>query len=53
LGGNIWSGVYDARGPLRDVFQLKPWHQPRIELAFAVHGPVPMTQTKFIYLSGR
>jgi GNAT superfamily N-acetyltransferase len=51
--GTTVSSVYDPRGPLRDVFQLKPWHQPRIELAFAVHGPVPMTQTRFIYVSGR
>lgn len=44
---------YDLRGPLAPIFQLKPWHQPRVELAVALHGPIPTSYGRLIYMSSR
>ena len=38
----------DPGSPLLNIFQLKPWHQPRIEVAYAVHGPVPRERHRLV-----
>jgi len=43
------SSVYDPRGLSADLFQLKPWHQPRPELAVAVYSPVPLDLDRPIF----
>lgn len=47
--GSTLAISVDPRSPLLNIFQLKPWHQPRIELAFAVHGPVSSEQHGLVY----
>jgi predicted N-acetyltransferase YhbS len=43
------SLVYDPRGLPADLFQLKPWHQPRPELATAVYSPIPLDLDRPIF----
>jgi hypothetical protein len=44
---------FDARSPLKDVFQIKPWHVPKIELVLAIHGPREMDANTFIASGAR
>jgi predicted N-acetyltransferase YhbS len=43
------SSVYDPRRLPADLFQLKPWHQPRPELAVAVSSPIPLDLNRPIF----
>ena len=38
--------VFDPRSTLKDVFRIRPWHMPKLELVTALHGPEPMDTAK-------
>jgi len=40
------TAVFDPRSPLKDVFRIRPWHMPKVELVTALHGPEPMDTAK-------
>jgi GNAT superfamily N-acetyltransferase len=40
------TAVFDPRSPLSDVFRIRPWHMPKLELVTALHGPEPMDTAK-------
>ena len=44
---------FDARDPVREAVRLKPWHQPRIEVALALHGPTPIDRGRLPHVVGR
>jgi predicted N-acetyltransferase YhbS len=44
---------FDPRDPARKAVQLKPWHQPRPEIALALDGPAPIDRSRLLYLLGR
>jgi predicted N-acetyltransferase YhbS len=48
-GASTLNLVYDPRGLPADLFQLKPWHQPRPELAVAVYSPIPLNPDRPIF----
>ncbi len=50
---NNITANYDPRGPLADVFPPLPDFLPRIEIALAAHGTVPMSPNRFIASPGR
>jgi hypothetical protein len=39
---------FDPRSPLIDVFQIKPWHVPKIELIYAIAGPTLMDLSQWV-----
>ncbi len=39
---DILAASFDPRGPLRDVYQLRPWHLPKIAVTMVVGGPTAM-----------
>lgn len=51
-GTTITAG-FDARDPLRQVPDLKPWHQPRPQITLAIHGPAPIDRSKLFFSLGR
>lgn len=42
------SAPHDPRSPLKDVFQIKPWHVPKVKLILAINGPVMMDNGKLV-----
>jgi len=42
------SGTFDPRSPLKDVFQLKPWHVPKPEVMMAINGPTIMDTKRLV-----
>jgi predicted N-acetyltransferase YhbS len=50
---NNITATYDPRGPLADVFPPLPDFLPRVEVALAMHGPIPMSPDRFIASPGR
>lgn len=51
--GTTLAIAFDPRDPARKVVQLKPWHQPRPEIALALHGPAPIDRSRLFYGLGR
>ncbi|GIK37777.1 MAG: hypothetical protein BroJett011_16100 [Chloroflexota bacterium] len=51
--GTTLAIAFDPRDPARKVVQLKPWHQPRPEIALALHGPTPIDRSRLLYVLGR
>ena len=51
--GTTIATALDARDPLLNLIGLKPWHQPRLEIALAVHGPTPSDRSRLVYSLGR
>ena len=43
----------DSRDPVRNVVNLKPWHQPRPKITFAIHGPTALDRDQLLFASGR
>jgi hypothetical protein len=44
---------FDPRDPARQAVKLKPWHQPRPQIALAFHGPAPIDRGRLLYGLGR
>lgn len=44
----IVTASFDPRGPLRDVFQIRPWHIPKIEVTMVVGGPTAMNTDRLL-----
>jgi hypothetical protein len=40
---------FDPRNPARNAVKLKPWHQPRPQIALAFRGPAPMDRNRLLY----
>lgn len=38
--------VFDPRSALKDIFRIRPWHMPKLNLVTALHGPEPMDTVK-------
>ena len=51
--GTILAAAFDARDPARDVVTMKPWHQPRPKITFALHAPTQMQRDRLLFASGR
>lgn len=47
------GAVFDVRGPLKDVLQVRPWQMPKIRLTTAVRGPVPMNPDRLLCAAPR
>jgi len=47
------GAVFDVRGPLKDVLQVRPWHMPKIRLTTAVRGPVPLNPDRLLCAAPR
>ena len=45
--------TFDPRTPLQEVFQIKPWHMPKIEIILAINGPVDMDLNKLVATGSR
>lgn len=39
---------FDPRSLVKEVFQIKRWHMPKIELILAIHGPREMDMSKLV-----
>ena len=44
---------FDPRDPVRNVVNLKPWHQPRPEIVVVVQGPTLIDRNRLLYNKGR
>ena len=51
--GTILAAGFDSRDPARNVMTLKPWHQPRPKITFALHGPAPIHREQLLFTRGR
>lgn len=51
--GTTMGISFDARDPTRNAVKLKPWHQPRIEIAYAINGPTPLDRARLLFGLGR
>ncbi|HEU0295895.1 MAG TPA: GNAT family N-acetyltransferase [Anaerolineales bacterium] len=51
--GTILAGSFDSRDPTKDVVTLKPWHQPRPRITFAIQAPTPLQRDRLLFASGR
>jgi GNAT superfamily N-acetyltransferase len=40
---------FDPRNPTRNAVKLKPWHQPRPQIALAFHDPAPIDRNRLLY----
>jgi len=45
---NSFSSGYDPRGPLSDVFQVKAWHMPKLQIRLALAGPTLMNEDRLL-----
>ena len=50
---NVFAVNYDPRGPIEPILELKPWNQPRPQVTYALHGPVPLNQEKLVFVADR
>lgn len=39
---------FDPRSPVAGVFQMRPWHMPKLTLVLALAGPEPMDTSKLV-----
>jgi hypothetical protein len=51
--GTTLAAAFDPRDPTREIVRLKPWHQPRLEITLAVHGPTAIHREKPLFGLGR
>jgi predicted N-acetyltransferase YhbS len=51
--GTTLATGFDSRDPVRKVVTLKPWHQPRPKITFALHGPTALDRDQLLFASGR
>lgn len=51
--GTTVAVALDPRDPTTAAVKLKPWHQPRPEITYAVHGPEEVERGRLIYVSPR
>jgi predicted N-acetyltransferase YhbS len=51
--GTILAAGFDSRDPARELVTLKPWHQPRPKITFAVQAPAPLQRDRLLFASGR
>lgn len=51
--GNILAAGFDARDPTVKLISLKPWHQPRPRITYAIHAPAPLDRERLLFTSGR
>jgi predicted N-acetyltransferase YhbS len=51
--GTTLAIAFDPRDPAREVIALKPWHQPRLKITVAIHGPKPIDRGKLVFGGGR
>jgi hypothetical protein len=52
VGSNFVIG-FDPNDPAKEILRLKPWHQPRPRIRYAIHGPEPIDRNRLLYISGR
>ncbi len=45
---SILAASFDGRGPLRDVFQVRAWHVPKIAVTLVVGGPIEMNTDRLL-----
>jgi GNAT superfamily N-acetyltransferase len=45
---NSFSSGYDPRSALGEVFQVKPWHMPKIQIRLALTGPTLMSEDRLL-----
>lgn len=51
--GTILAATFDSRDPAKNVVTMKPWHQPRPKITFALHAPTPVQRDRLLFASGR
>lgn len=51
--GTTIAAGFDPRDPARQAVTLRPWHQPRPQITFAIHGPSPMDRDRLLFGIGR
>jgi hypothetical protein len=51
--GTTLAIAFDLRDPAREVIAIKPWHQPRLKITVAIHGPKPIDRGKLVFGAGR
>jgi hypothetical protein len=51
-GTTITTG-FDTRDSTRRVVNVKPWHQPRPQITFALHAPQEIDRKKLVFNMGR
>ena len=51
--GSTFIILFDPNDPTKEILKLKPWHQPRPKIRYAVHGPEPIDRKRLLYASGR
>lgn len=44
---------HDTRNPLQQFLPKNPWYFPKIEIAYAIHGPKPMNPERLVYSASR
>lgn len=44
---------FDPNDPVKDIVELKPWHQPRPQIRLAIHGPAPIDRIRPLFVAGR
>lgn len=43
---NSFSAPFDPRSSLGEIFQIKPWHMPKLEITLALNAPTPFPTEK-------
>lgn len=51
--GTTLMVAFDPRDPAKEAVKLKPWHQPRPNITFAVHGPEEVDRGRLVYAGPR
>jgi GNAT superfamily N-acetyltransferase len=46
-------GSFDSNDPVKDIVELKPWHQPRPKIRLAIHGPTTIDRNRLLFVAGR
>jgi GNAT superfamily N-acetyltransferase len=51
--GTTLAASFDSRDPAMQIVTLKPWHQPRPKITFAIHAPTAINRDQLLFSSGR
>ena len=51
--GTTLTAVFDIRDPAVKLLPLKPWHQPRFQITYAIRAPTSLNRDQLLFASGR
>jgi GNAT superfamily N-acetyltransferase len=51
--GTGLTAMFDIRDPAARLVTLKPWHQPRFHITYAIHASTPLNRNQLLFGTGR